>query len=275
MRDFRNKVVVIPGGATGIGFAFAKAFGADGAKILLAARRENRLAEAVDHLEELGIEAKYCICDVAEPEQVEALANFAWDTFGHADVIINNAGMMLPNMTVIDTPLESVHRIFDVNFFGVWHGSAIFGKRFIEQGTPAAIYNVGSENSLFNGVPMAAAYVSTKHAVLALTESLREEMPDFIDVGLICPGFVTSELGPPEAMAMAMDTEHYVEIAMKQIKAGEFFIVSHAYNIERINNRYEEIAKAYAAYAPRYEGDVEFDVRTLMGKLQEAVGQTR
>jgi NAD(P)-dependent dehydrogenase (short-subunit alcohol dehydrogenase family) len=204
---------------------------------------------------------------VTRPEQVESLADFAWDAFGHVDVIVNNAGIMLPNMPVIDTPLESVHGIFDVNFFGVWHGSAIFGKRFIEQGTPAAIYNVGSENSLFHGVPMAAAYVATNHAVLALTESLREEMPDFVDVGLICPGFVTSELGPPEAMAMGMDTDRFVALAMKQIKAGEFFIVSHAYNIERINARHDEVVKAYSTYAPRYEEDNEFDVRTLFEKL--------
>ncbi len=275
MKDFRDKVVVIPGGATGIGFAFAEAFGREGAKIVLAARRENRLQEAAAKLSELGIIAKYTACDVSKPEQVEALADFAWNTFAHVDVIVNNAGMMLPNASVIDTPLDSVHGIFDVNFFGVWHGSAIFGKRFIEQGTPAAIYNVGSENSLFHGVPGGAAYVATKHAVLALTESLREEMPDFIDVGLICPGFVTSELGPPEAMALGMDTDRFVATAMEQIKAGEFFIVSHAYNMERINARHDEITKAYATYAHRYEGDDEFDVRSLMSRMQEAVNSSQ
>ena len=274
MNDFKDKVIVIPGGATGIGFGFAKAFGAEGASIVLAARRENRLAEAVEQLDALGIEARYCTCDVSDPDQVEALADFAWDAFGHVDVIINNAGMMLPNAPVVETPIESVHQIFAVNFFGVWYGSASFGRRFIEQGTPAAIYNVGSENSLFHGVPMAAPYVATKHAVLALTESLREEMPHFIDVGLICPGFVTSELGPPEAMAMAMATDQYVEMVMKQIKAGEFYIVSHAYNIERIDARYKEITDAFSTYAPRYEGDDEFDVRTLMGQLQAAVDQS-
>ncbi|MBT3017894.1 MAG: SDR family oxidoreductase [Candidatus Thiodiazotropha sp. (ex Clathrolucina costata)] len=271
MKDFKDKVVVITGGATGIGFAFAKAFGAGGAKIVIGALHENRLQEAIDKLAELGIEAKYTICDVTQPEQVEALADFSWNAFGHVDVIVNNAGTMLPPMPVIDTPLESVQSIFNVNFYGVWHGSSIFGKRLTDQGTPAAIYNIGSENSLFHGVPMGAAYVATKHAVLALTESLREEVPDFIEVGLVCPGFVRSELGPPEAMTMAMDTDRFVSIAMEQIKAGEFYIVSHAYNIERINARHDEIVKAYATYAPRYEGDDEFDVRSLMGRMQEAV----
>jgi NAD(P)-dependent dehydrogenase (short-subunit alcohol dehydrogenase family) len=271
VKDFKDKVVVIPGGATGIGFAFAKRFGAEGAKIVLAARRENRLQEAVAALGELGIEATYTTCDVSERAQVEALADYAWDAYSHVDVIVNNAGMMLPNQPMIDIAIADIERIFAVNFYGVWHGSTVFAKRFIEQGTPAAIYNVGSENSLFNGVPLGAPYVATKHAVLPITEALAEEAPDFVEVGLICPGFVTSELGPPEAMAMAMPTDHYVDVAFEQIKAGEFFIVSHAYNVVRINQRHDAIEKAYATYAPRYDGDQEYDVRSLMSTLQQAV----
>ena len=270
MKDFNDKVVVIPGGGTGIGFAFAKALGANGAKIVLAARREDRLQEAVAELNDMDVEARYSICDVSNPDSVEALADFAWEAFGHVDVIINNAGIILPNAPVVDTPVESVHRIFGVNFFGVWHGSTIFGKRFIEQGTPASIYNVGSENSLFLAAPMAAAYVATKHAVLAITEALREETPEYIEVGLICPGFVRSEIGPAEGMALGMDTDQYAEIAVKQMKAGEFYIVSHAFNMERIDARYKEIANAYSTYAPRYDGDDEFDVRTLAGTLATA-----
>lgn len=274
MRGFNDKVIVIPGGATGIGLAFAKRFGAEGAKIILASRRENRLQEAVDKLAELDVEASYKVTNVSDRAQVEALADFAWDTHGHVDVIINNAGIILANQPMIDIDIAEIETIFAVNFYGVWHGSTVFGKRLIEQGTPAAIYNVGSENSLFNGVPLAAPYVATKHAVLAITESLAEEMPDFVKVGLICPGFVTSELGPPETMAMAMDTDHFVDLAFPQIEAGAFFIVSHAHNIVRISQRQEAIKKAYARHAPRYEGDDEYDVRTLMTGLQEAADAT-
>jgi NAD(P)-dependent dehydrogenase (short-subunit alcohol dehydrogenase family) len=271
MQDFTHKVVVIPGGATGIGFAFAKAFGAEGATVVLAARRENRLQQAVAALTDAGIPASYVVADVTDRAQVEALADTAWDTYGHVDVIVNNAGMMLPNQPMLDTDLEDVERIFAVDFYGVWHGSTVFGQRFVEQGSPAAIYNVGSENSLFNGVPMGGPYVATKHAVLAITEALAEEMPDHVEVGLICPGFVRSELGPPQAMAFAMDTDRYVATAMQQINAGEFFIVSHAYNMVRINERHAALERAYATYAPRYDGDAEFDVRTLMATMQQAV----
>ena len=267
MKDFKDKVVAITGGATGIGFSFAKQFGKDGAKIVLGEPREHRLQEAVDQLSAAGIEAKYHTLDVTDRRQVEIFADFAWDAFGRVDVIVNNAGIMVPPSPVIDTPVEDIERIFAVNFYGVWHGCAVFGKRFIAQGTPAAIYNIGSENSLFNGVPNGAAYVATKHAVLALTEALREEVPDFIDVGLICPGFVRSELGDAAAMTMGMDTDRFTALAMEQIRTGEFFVVSHAFNRVRIDERHAEIARAYEHYAPRYQGDDEFDVRTLLEKL--------
>lgn len=264
METFTDKVVVITGGATGIGFSFAKAFGKEGAKIILAGRREDRLQQACAELEAQGTESTYKVCDTSDSSQVEALADFAWAWKGHCDAIINNAGIMLEGMPVLATPFSEVEKIFSINYFGVWYGSAIFGKRFVEQGTPAAIYNLGSENSLFHGVPFGASYVSTKHAVMALTESLREELPEFVRVGLICPGFVASELIPEEAVALAMPTDQYVAIAMQQIKDGKFFIVSHAYNMERVQARFNEISTAFSEYAPRYENDVEYDVRTLV-----------
>lgn len=275
MDSFGDKVVVITGGATGIGLSFAKQFGNEGAKVVISGRRENRLQEATKELIDLGIEAKYFACDVTQRQEVEDLADFAWDAFGQVDVIVNNAGTMAFGKPLIDTLLEEFHTVYGVNIFGVVNGASVFGKRFIEQGTPAAIYNVGSENSLFNGVPMGAAYVSSKHAVLAITESLREEVPDFIEVGLICPGFVRSELGDPTAMQFAMDTDTYTSKAMKQIKSGEFYIVSHAHNIVRINSRHDALVKAYEQYAPRYEGDEEFDVRTMMAQMAEAVEDNR
>lgn len=70
-------------------------------------------------------------------------------------------------------------------------------------------------------------------------------------------------------MKFAMDTDKYTSIAMQQIKDGKFYIVSHAYNMKRINDRYNEIKKAFEKYVPRYKGDDEFDIRTLMVKLME------
>ena len=272
MNDFRDKVIVIPGGATGIGFGFAKAFGKEGAKIVIAARREERLQQAVHDLAELGIEATYKVCDVTVLDQVEALADFAWAWKGHVDVIINNAGMMVPLAPVLDMPLEHFQAIFGVNFYSVVLGSKVFGKRFIEQGTPAAIYNLGSENSLFHGTPFNGAYVATKHAVFAITQSLSEELPEFIDVSLICPGFVVSELGSKENMEHGMPTDEFIDKAMPQIKAGQFFVVTHAYNMVPITERYEMLKAAFAAHAPRYEGDQQYDVRTIVMPMLQQMG---
>lgn len=262
MKDFQDKVVVITGGATGIGFSFAKQFGKEGANVVIASRRLNRVEEAVEKLTEMGIEVRGTTCDVTVLAEVEALADFAWNEFGRVDVIVNNAGVGSTQQPVIGLTKEQAMNVLDINLFGVWNGVKVFGKRLIEQGTPCAIYNVGSENSFFDGVPYANAYVISKHAVLALTDILRKEVPDFVEVGLICPGLVNSELGE-DGINFGMDTDKFTSIAMQQIKAGKFYIVSHAYNMVRIDDRYDEIRAAYETYAPRYERDVEYDVRTI------------
>ena len=267
MESYTDKVVVITGGATGIGFSFAKRFGDEGAKIVIAGRRQAKLDEAVGALGALDIDATAFACDVGEYDAVEALADFAWNTYGRADVIMNNASVSQIPSTVIDASSEEVERMLRINFLGLWNGVSVFGKRFIEQGTPAAIYNVGSENSLYNFVPRAFAYEASKHGVHALSDALREEVPDFIEVCFVLPGFVSSEMTDPFGKGLTMETDRYTAIAMPQLKTGEYYVVSHAYNMERITHRHDEISSAYAKYAPRYDGDEEFDARMLFSRM--------
>ena len=269
MQDFKDKVVVVTGSATGIGKSLAKHLGKEGATVVLNGRRPDRLEEARAELAAMGIDVSAKSGDVTRSEDVEALADFAWGLKGHVDVLVNNAGMMVPHAPVMDMPMEHFRAIYEVNFFSVVLGSKVFGKRFIEQGTPAAIYNVGSENSLFHGTPLNGAYVGTKHSVYAVTHSLREELPDFIDVSLICPGFVQSELGPEENMKHGMPTDEFVERALPQMKAGEFFVVTHAYNMVPIQSKHDAVTRAFTTYAPRYEGDDQYDVRTLFRPILE------
>ena len=264
--DLGNRNVVITGGASGIGFAIGKNLGKRGCRIMIAEPDEGRLQSAVEALRGEGIDATYQICDVTQLEQVEQLAERAWSEFERVDMVFNNAGIGIGQVPIIDTPMEELHAVFDVNFFGVWHVCRVFAARLVKQGSPAGIYNTGSENSLFNAVPNNAAYLATKHAVLGMTDNLREQMPDFIHVGLIIPGFVKS--GLTEAVAhLAMDTDEFAAIVLKQIGDGQFYIVSHAYNMQHIEERYAEIAKAYESYAPRYEGDEEYDVRYLISQM--------
>jgi len=102
MKNFKDKVIVITGGGTGIGFGYAKAFGKEGAKIIISGRRENRLQEAIQQLNDLGIDASYKVADATSYEDTEALADYAWETYGKVDVIVNNAGMMVPHAPVLD-----------------------------------------------------------------------------------------------------------------------------------------------------------------------------
>lgn len=264
MRDFKDKYVVITGGATGIGLALAGQFAQKGAHLLIAGIDKGRLEQAQAALASGGTKVEIFECDVTRRPQVEALADFAWATFGRVDVIVNNAGVGPIPASVIDTKAKDVESIFAVNLYGVWNGTSVFGRRFIDQGTPAAIYNVGSENAFFNAIPEGAGYVASKHSVLAMTVALREEVPDHIDVSLICPGLVRSELA--RETQEGMDTDAYAALVMEQLLAEEFYIVSHAYNFARISARWKEIDAAFRKYAPRYEGDDEFDVRTLGAK---------
>lgn len=267
MDSFKDKTVVITGGATGIGLGLAKRFGSEGAKIVIGEPRQNRLDEAIETLTGLGIDAAAMVMDVTDPKSMEAFADFAWDTYGGAHVLINNAGVPSKRMPIVDAPFEDVRGLFDVNFFGVWHGAAIFGKRMIAQGEPTAIYNLASENAFFNAVQNSASYIASKHAVRGLTEAMRDEFPDFIDVGMIIPGFVASEMTKGSEQ-FAMDADTFAAKVVEQIRAGEFYVVTHAYNMVRIKPIHDKIADAYARNAPRYDGDDEYDVPTLLEKLR-------
>ncbi|WP_422363510.1 SDR family NAD(P)-dependent oxidoreductase [Pyruvatibacter mobilis] len=265
MDSFDGKVVVITGGATGIGFSFAKRFGEEGARLVIAGRRKDRVDEAVAALEALGYQAAGTACDVAKRDDVEALADFAWSTFGQADVLLNNAGVsQTARGSILTLDLSEYDRVYGINIYGMLHGIQVFGTRFVEQGTPAAIYNVGSENSFFPAVPGSSAYISSKHAVLAITEQLAEDVPEFIDVLLITPGWVVSEM--TDGFPGAMETDRYTAIVMPQLKAGHFFAVSHAYNMVHIDKRHDALRAAFDSYAPRYDGDDEFDVRTAIAR---------
>jgi len=269
MKDFTGKTAVITGGATGIGLALARQLGAAGAKLIIFEPREARLIEAVNELKNAGFDAQYVVGDVTRVEDLEKLADFAWAKNGRADILINNAGVSSPRKSVIKTDPMEARRVFEVNFFGVWSGISVFGKRFLEDGLPSAIYTVASENSLFNALPFGnGAYLSTKHAVFGLMDVLRREAHDNIQLGVIIPGWVLSEMSE-YGKDIAMDTDEFAAIIFKQMQAGEYYLVSHAYNAVRMEERHNEILEAFAKYAPRYEGDDEHDVQTIVARMQE------
>ena len=253
MSAFEGQVAVITGGAGGIGRALGEALEAQGAQVLLA---------------DLAGEGVF-VCDVTRTEDCAALANEAFGRFGRVDLLINNAGIGGANGRLAQVPLDEARRVFEVNFWGVWNGCAVFAPRMSAQKHPSAIYNVASENALFCAMPRAAAYIASKHAVLGLTENLREDLPPHVHVGTIIPGWVATGINPEAIRDNAMAAEEYAGIILPQIAARERFVVSHAFNVERMGERVDALESAFATYAPRYAGDDEYDVRVFIQRMRE------
>jgi len=254
MPDYTGQVAVITGGAGGIGGALGKALSAAGAQVLLADREAGE-----------GIVA----CDVAKLEEVEALAELAWQRFGRVDLLVNNAGIGGAHGRLWKVDPGAARQIFEVNFWGVWHGCRAFAPRMAVQDHPSAIYNVASENALFCAVPRNAAYIASKHAVLGMTESLREDLPEHVHAGTIIPGWVLSGLTSEGGRDVAMPADRYAEIILPQLAARERFVVSHAYNAVQMAERTEALEAAFARSAPRYDGDIEHDVRAYIARLRK------
>jgi len=273
--DLEGRTVVITGGATGIGFGLAKACGERGANVVIGEPRRARLDKACEALAQLGISARAFELDVTNADGMEHFAEEAFTAFGEVVLVINNAGIGQPRGSVVDTPFDDMQRVMAVNFEGVWRGCQVFGRRLIEQGTPAGLYNTGSENSFFIAVSHSAAYVASKHAVWGLTDALRKEMPEHIAVGMIAPGFVGSELIPEPMRPMGMPVDDFAAIILPQIIAGEPYAVSHGYNQVRIDERQTEIASAYQRSAPREDGDERYDVHWLLQSLNNQSDSSR
>ena len=290
MKDLKGKVAVVTGGSSGIGLSIAKALAKEGAQVVVAARNIEKAQKAAGDIAKLGVKTASFFCDVSQRESVEQLADFAWKKFGQVDIIVNNAGVMSKSGPVIEAKESDFRWLLDVNLIGEWNGCSVFAKRFIEQGTPAHILNTASENSFYVGAPMAGFYVATKHAVLGMSDALRMELPDFINVSILACGLVDTNLvgaieGRPDrfggsierskeektvgkqVMGLGMDPDEVGQKAVEGIQRGEFFIVTHPHNRPYIVERYEEILKAFDTYAPPFEGDEKYDVRKIAAQM--------
>ena len=272
MSELEVTSAVITGGASGIGLAVAERLGARGAEVMLADLPGETLDAAVASLDDKGIIAHGAPCDVSQLDQVEALADAAFETLGRVDLLLNNAGVGGPRGKLWEVPVEDARAHFEVNFWGVWHGCRAFAPRMIAQDTPSAIYNTGSENSFFCALDETSAYIAAKHGVLGLTESFRADLPEHVHTGLLVPGWVFTPLGDERFMKFGMPVEQFADIVVPQLLARERFVVGHAYNSVRITERIGALQAAYDKYAPRYDGDEEYDVRKVLAKMMGGGG---
>ena len=267
-----GKTAVVTGGGSGIGRGLARALAAEGAAVVVA-DIDIEAAEAVAaELVEGGVAAVATRCDVTERAAVEALADLAWDTYGQVDLVFNNAGIIGEPAPCIEIDEAAARAVLDVNLIGVWHGCAVFGKRFVDQGRPAHIVNTASENSLAAPVLGRAFYTASKHAVLGLSDVLRQELPDHIIVSVLCPGIVATKMtgmdgdeNPPVGLGADDVGRRAVDGALD----GEFYIVTHPPVAQYVEERAAEIATAFERQAPRFDGDGSLDTRALLAGMSQ------
>ncbi|MFN2332262.1 MAG: SDR family oxidoreductase [Halomonas sp.] len=191
MSEINGKVIIITGASSGLGEAAAHRLAKGGAKLVLGARREDRLKSLVDAIVDQGGEAIYRVTDVTDRDQVEALAAAAKDTYGRIDVLINNAGLM-PLSPLDQLKVDEWEQMVDVNIKGVLYGIAAVLPTMREQHS-GHIINLSSVagHVVF---PSAAVYCATKYAVKALSEGIRQEGGEEIRSTNISPGAVATEL---------------------------------------------------------------------------------
>lgn len=166
-------VVVITGASSGIGKATALAFAKEGASLTLAARRKSALDDTVAACEALGAPATAVAVDVTDPDAVDGLADAAVRRFGRIDVWVNNAGVTMFS-PFLETPLDDLRRVVDVNVFGYVNGARAALPWMREQGS-GVLVNVGSVVG-DTPQPYASAYGMSKAAVRSLSRSLRAEL---------------------------------------------------------------------------------------------------
>lgn len=191
MTHLSDKTVLITGASSGIGEATARHLAARGARLLLGARRTDRLARLTAEIQESGGEADYRELDVTSIESMRSFVTAAQETYGHVDVIINNAGVM-PLSPLDALKIDEWNRMIDVNIRGVLHGIAA-ALPVMQNQQSGQIINLSSIGG-HSVVPTAAVYSATKFAVMAISDGLRQEVGADIRVTVISPGVTQSEL---------------------------------------------------------------------------------
>jgi NAD(P)-dependent dehydrogenase (short-subunit alcohol dehydrogenase family) len=279
--QLRDKVAVVTGGASGIGRAIGLALAEKGTHVIVADVERGRADSVAKEIAALGVKSIGLACNVAREESVEALAEEAWKRFGSVDLLFNNAGVS-GGTWLLESSAKDLRWLFEVNVFGVWYGCKAFGRRFKDQGTEAWIVNTGSEHSL--GMPhiQAGFYTATKHAVLGLSDVLRNELPPHIGVSILCPGVVRTDFwnasrnrpaehgGPAEApkeiraiMERGKDALEIGRQAVAGVERGDFYIVTHPHARTYVEKRSAETLAAFDAQAPFREGEERYDVTTI------------
>jgi NAD(P)-dependent dehydrogenase (short-subunit alcohol dehydrogenase family) len=194
VEDFTGKVAVVTGAASGMGLAFATRFADEGVKVVMADIEPEPLKMAEEELRRKGGAVLAHRTDVGKYEQVEALADLAFKTFGNIHILCNNAGVSGPQGALWELSLGDWEWIMDVNLWSVIYGIRAFLPRMLANGEEGHVVNTASMAALTQG---SGPYGITKHGVLAISESLYTQlkMADArIGVSVLCPGWVNTQI---------------------------------------------------------------------------------
>ena len=209
MKKFEGTVAVVTGGASGIGLALARRFAAEGMSIVIGDRNSGTLNEARALLRECGASVLAVRCDVADATSLASLCDSAYDRFGSVDLLCANAGIAGPTGGLIwELPLDQWQQVFDVNVFGVVNTLHAFVPRMLAAGTEGHIVVTGSITALTSkpatGSTGAAVYVASKHALLAIAESMHQHLQmsrSKLSVSIVCPGAVKTRINEGKGVA--------------------------------------------------------------------------
>jgi 3-oxoacyl-[acyl-carrier protein] reductase len=186
-----KKVAIITGASAGIGHACARALAREGARLVLTARREERLEELVAEARELGSEAIYVAGDAREEATAVASIDAATRAFGRVDVLVNNAGVG-NYKDLVETSADEYDEMFDTNVRSTFLFTRHAVPRMIEQGE-GLVLMISSMAGVY-GFPGEAVYCATKFAQVGFAQALDNELRQHgIKVGTICPGGVKTE----------------------------------------------------------------------------------
>jgi NAD(P)-dependent dehydrogenase (short-subunit alcohol dehydrogenase family) len=291
MKEFKDKVAVVTGAASGIGWGIAEHCAEEGMKVVLADVDEPTLKEAGNTLKNRGTDVVTVLTDVSRFSDVENLAQKTLDAFGCVHLLFNNAGVHSQD-PIWESSLKDWEWTIGVNLWGVIHGIKAFVPIMIKQQTECHIVNSASLSGLIAGA-LEGAYRVTKHGVVSLSETLYIELKLArmkIGVSVLCPGFVRTrilenaqirpeefksppdqcEMTPEKQVSAKMINEYYqngiqsgmppgecAALVFEAIRGDRFYIITHPIeSCRQIQQRMENIIQDRNPTVPELPPDM-------------------